>query len=98
MILSRNASVLLQRVMMKTGERAKLLILLGSIDCPETGQRDWNQDRTSISGRASTVAHKVFHRCGGEDQKQPKIKNLQPEAEFRLKSLDDRSLARRDDA
>jgi hypothetical protein len=84
--------------MMKTVERAKLLILLGSLDCRETGQGVRNQDRTSISGRAGALAHKVFHRHGGEDQKRPKIKNLQPEAEFRLKSLQGRLVAQRNDA
>jgi hypothetical protein len=98
LILSRKASALLQRVMMKTGERAKSLILLRSCGCRETGQGARNQDRARISGRGAALAHKVFHRHGGEDQKRPKIKNLRPEAEFRLKSFGGRSIARRNDA
>jgi hypothetical protein len=98
LILSRNAAALLQRVMMKTAERAKLLILLAGVDCRETVQGVRNRDRTSISARTAGLAHKVFHRHGGEDQKRPKIKNLQPEAEFRLKSLQVRSIAQCNDA
>ena len=84
LILSRNASRLLQRVMIKTVESAKSLILLECRDCSESVQRARNQDRTSVWGRRGLVAHKVFHSRGGEGQKRFRIKNLGGEAEHRL--------------
>jgi hypothetical protein len=72
--------------MSKTIESAKSLILLGRSDCSESRHRRRNQDRTSVWGGPGLVAHKVFHRRGGENQNHPRIKNLGHEAEHRLNS------------
>jgi hypothetical protein len=77
----------LQRVIELSAVIAKLLILLGSATCRETGQDDWKQARTCICGLAAALTHKVFHRCGGEMQKLQRIINLQPERELLLKIL-----------
>ena len=84
LFLSRNALPVLQRVMVKTVDDAKLLILLRRLGCFQSGQRVRNQDRTSVWGRRPAVAHKVFHRPSGENQKRPLIKNLAGEPEHRL--------------
>jgi len=70
--------------MSKTIESAKSLILLGRADCSESGQRRRNQDTTSVWGDLRFVAHKVFHRHGGENQNHPRIKNLGHKPEYRL--------------
>ena len=97
LILSRNASALLRCVMMKTDERAKSLILLGCSDCRETVQAGEKRDRTSLSGRAAGVAHKVVHRHSGENQKHQKIKNLPGVCEIRLKFVRVRAFGGRGD-
>jgi hypothetical protein len=83
--------------MMQTVPRAKLLISLRLTDCRESGQAVRKRDRTSISGDAGGFAHKVVHRHGGEDQKQPKIKNLEVESERRLKCARQLAVAPPDD-
>jgi hypothetical protein len=75
----------LQRVIELSAVIAKLLILLGSATCRETGQDVWKQARTCVYGLAAALTHKVFHRCGGEMQKLRRIINLQPERELLLK-------------
>ena len=83
--------------MMKTDDRAKSLILLGCENCRESVQGGEKQDRTSVFDRAASVAHKVFHRHGGENQKPQKIKNLPAVCEGRLKFVWARAFAHRGD-
>jgi hypothetical protein len=78
---------LLRRIIQKTGNARKLLIFLVSRRCRESGQAGAKRDRTSLSGRAGAVTHKVFHRLGGELQKGRQIMNLRLEPELRLKSF-----------
>jgi hypothetical protein len=81
------AAHLLRRIIPKTGDAAKLLILLGASPCRESGQGGAERDRTSVSGQAGLVTHKVFHSPGGELQNVRQIMNLQAERKRRLKSL-----------
>src|SRR5690349_14862583 len=84
MVLSRNATALLQRVMVVAPGCAKSLILLGCADCFKSGHRVRNRDGTSVWGCRGAVAHKVFHSRGGEKQKQSRIKNVAGKPERHL--------------
>jgi hypothetical protein len=86
-VLSRMTAHLLRRIIHKTNDTRKLLILLEVRRCRESVQAGAKQDRTSLSGRAESVTHKVFHRLGGELQKRRQIMNLRLEHELRLKSF-----------
>jgi hypothetical protein len=85
-VLSRTPRHLLRRIIDKTADGAKLLILLESIPCRERGQGSAKRDRTCLSGRAALFTHKVVHRAGGELQKGNQIIDLQSDREQRLKS------------
>jgi hypothetical protein len=74
----------LRRIIGKTAFAPKLLILLMSSPCHESGQGANKQARTSVSGRRGGVTHKVFHSRGGESQKGRQIIDLRPEAERRM--------------
>jgi hypothetical protein len=86
-VLSRTASHLLRRIIAKTADTAKLLILLVTLPCRESGQGGGKQAGTSVSGRAWLLTHKVFHSHGGEFQKVSKIISLRAECEDGLRSI-----------
>jgi hypothetical protein len=71
--------------MMQTAGCAKLLILLRCADCCQTVQAVPKQDGTSVYRHAAAVAHKVFHRHGGENQKPLQIINLDGDCEEALR-------------
>jgi hypothetical protein len=86
-VLSRIGLRLLRRVISQTAGTAKLLILLATPPCRESGQGGAKQAGTSVSGRVGMLTHKVFHSRGGEFQKPPKIIGLRAEYEERLRII-----------
>jgi hypothetical protein len=84
-VLSRTRRHLLRRIIGKTTTAAKLLILLEPSPCRESGQGGAKPHGICLSGRATLVTHKVFHRRGGELQKTREIIDLQAERDPRLK-------------
>jgi hypothetical protein len=76
---------LLRRIIFKTADAAKWLILLVADPCRESGQGGRKRDRTSVSGRGRGVTHKVFHRRSGKTQKDRRIIDLRPDPEKSVK-------------